>query len=283
MSLKSAHGAFVSDKCPKISQCSYLSVAEYKFDSPEEKINSFEHEHEAYEFLIPLKTISLLSYDKAVYIGEVGFVYPVNPFVAHGLDFNIDSGRFYSVVVARDYVEKVKKKYGLESKYFYARFFINKYLINLIRHFQVLACEPNGNKEEMDETANAIVEYLVEQGLSLTQDLRRPEKQYAARIKKMIIYMNDNFHNPNLTIAEIAEISGYSLSHFSKAFKLYMGHTPIAHLNRLRLSEARYLLYTTQLPFKDIALKCGFKNVSTFTESFKQNLGLLPKDYRKRY
>ncbi len=99
----------------------------------------------------------------------------------------------------------------------------------------------------------------------------------------MIVYMNEHFRDPNLTIAKIAESSGYSLSHFSKALKLYMGHSPISHLNRLRLSEARYLLHTTHLPFKEIALQCGFKNISTFTESFKQSIGILPKDYRKKY
>jgi|GEM_PF-3550888 len=107
MSISNAHGAFVSDKCPRVSKCSFLSIAEYNFNNSGESISAFEHEHDEYEFVIPLKTISLLYYDKASYIGEVGFIYPVNPYVSHGFEFNIASGHFYSIVIAREYVEQI--------------------------------------------------------------------------------------------------------------------------------------------------------------------------------
>ncbi|OQA78876.1 MAG: HTH-type transcriptional activator RhaS [Tenericutes bacterium ADurb.Bin239] len=282
MKLIAAHGVFISNKCPTVSHCSHLSIAEYIFDHSEEKVNSFQHKHDEYEFMIPVKTISLLHYDKASYIGEVGFIYPVNPNVSHGLEFDMENGHFYSVVISRFYVEQIKKALGLENHYFYARFLINRYLINQLKLFQVLTREHDPKKEELEEVARKITEYFVEEGLSSSKDLRRPEKQHATIIKNMILYMHEHFHEADLTINKIASLSGYSLTHFTKAFKLYMGHTPIAHLNKLRLSEAKFLLRGSKHSFKEIAIRCGFKNTSTFTESFKRNVGMLPKDYRKR-
>ena len=115
----------------------FFSIAEYNFNNSGESISAFEHEHDEYEFVIPLKTISLLYYDKASYIGEVGFIYPVNPYVSHGFEFNIASGHFYSIVIAREYVEQIKKKYGLENNFFYARFLSTSFLLTLLDIFKL--------------------------------------------------------------------------------------------------------------------------------------------------
>ena len=83
--------------------------------------------------------------------------------------------------------------------------------------------------------------------------------------------------------AKIAEYSGYSLAYFTKAFKKYMHDTPIMHLNKRRISDAKALLKDKNLQLMDIATAVGYKNLSTFTEAFKRCMGLLPSEYRNKY
>ena len=68
-----------------------FSIAEYFYEEGKNTMLPFSHEHDEYEFIIPLTTIPLLYYNKANYIGEVGFCYPVNPYVSHGLEFDLDN------------------------------------------------------------------------------------------------------------------------------------------------------------------------------------------------
>ena len=92
-----------------------------------------------------------------------------------------------------------------------------------------------------------------------------------------------NYHNPDLTLTELADYCGYSVAYFSRVFKKFVGDSPITHLNKLRISEARSLMTNSKLSLSDIATLVGFNNLSTFTESFKTITGSKPKAFRTEY
>ena len=102
-------------------------------------------------------------------------------------------------------------------------------------------------------------------------------------MRNVLLYIEENYHDPELTIAKIAEYSGYSVAYFTKAFKLYMNDTPIMHLNKRRISESKVLLRNEDLSLGDIAKRCGYKNLSTFTQAFERVMGILPSEYRRKY
>ena len=62
-----------------------------------------------------------------------------------------------------------------------------------------------------------------------------------------------------------------------------MNDSPVVHLNKLRLSEAKELFKNKELTLGEIATKVGYKNLSTFTEAFKSIVGMKPKKYRDKY
>ena len=102
-------------------------------------------------------------------------------------------------------------------------------------------------------------------------------------MKQILLYIEDNYKDPDFNVAKIAEYSGYSFAYFTKAFKKYMHDTPIMHLNKRRISDAKSLLKDSKLQLIDIAKMVGYKNLSTFTEAFKISMGLLPSEYRNKY
>ena len=110
MSTYLAHGATTSEiaKYKRIDGNDVFSLAEYDSEVLEEPMRHFMHMHDEYEFVIPLKTVPLLYYQKANYIGEVGFVYPVNPNVEHGLEFDMASSSVIDITVDRNYMESLK-------------------------------------------------------------------------------------------------------------------------------------------------------------------------------
>ena len=285
MSVKTAHAASVEElnKYDFIFSLNHFSIAKNVFRDKTLVLNAFKHTHDEYEFIIPVTTIPLLYYAKANYIGEVGFCYPVNPYVEHGIEVDLHS-KVISITVDKEYVESIKKECGYEGKFFYIRFLYKQSLIYLINQF-----EEEYNKEEVGKTkklndlAYKIVTMLVKLGLQSGEDNRRPEKQYVKNMKNVLMYIEENYKDPELTIAKIAEFSGYSLAYFTKAFKSYMSDTPIMHLNKRRISHAKALLQDEKLSLSEIAKRSGYKNLSTFTEAFKRVMGMLPTEYKKKY
>lgn len=285
MGVLQAHGLNISQikNYNLISTTSDFSVAEYYYEEGRETIEPFSHNHLEYEFVIPTSTIALLIYDKANYIGEVGYIYPVNPMVEHGIVFPLDKSSLISITISKDYFDGLKKKLGYEDQYFYTRFIMPPNFLDGIRDFQREMQKPQFNSFKVESLVRIVSTVLIECGLASGADNRRPEKKYRRNIKNMIQYMYENYMNPELDIAVLAEKSGYSLAYFTKAFKAYMHDTPIIHLNKLRISEAKAIILKNNIAFSDIYKKVGYKNLSSFTEAFKRVTGMTPTEYKAKY
>ena len=254
-----------------------FSIAYYIPEKGKNTIFPFSHSHTHYEFIIPIKTIPLLIYDKANYIGEVGYVYPVNPNVVHGIEFPLNDSSVIDIVIDMNYVDNIKEKLGFKNEYFYTRFNISKSFIDLCINYLY-------SQDMQMNVPTLITEMLIQKGLSDKTDRRRPEKKYAKNIKNIISYMYDNYNDKDLTIEKLAELSSYSPTYFTKAFKAYMNDSPIVHLNKIRISEAKAIMRENKdLKLIDIAKSVGFINLSTFTESFKRVTGYTPKDYKNKF
>ena len=65
-------------------------------------------------------------------------------------------------------------------------------------------------------------------------------------------------------------------------FHQEMGKTPFAFLNEYRIKKAAILLDDSSLSVSDIAINCGFDNISYFIRKFKEYQGITPKKYRSR-
>lgn len=257
-----------------------FSIAEYHYEENKPTINPFSHQHTEYEFILVLKTVPLLIYEKANYIGEVCYVYPVNPNVLHGIEFPLDDSEVIDITFDMNYFDEEKKLLGFDKRYFYTRFQVGASFIELCNTF----LNSNINQFKEENLKKLIVDTLITEGLSDTHDRRRPEKKYQKNIKKILVYMYENYKDSNLTIEGLAKMSDYSVTYFTKAFKAYMHDSPIVHLNKLRISEAKALLMSNpSMSFKEISERVGFVNLSTFTESFKRVTGFTPKDFKNKY
>lgn len=97
-------------------------------------------------------------------------------------------------------------------------------------------------------------------------------------LKVAIDYMEQNYAR-RITVEELARLSGYSASHFTRMFRQVYDLSPIQFLNRLRIQHAKNLLRAEQYTLSEIANRCGFSSVYYFSRCFKQITGATPKKW----
>lgn len=80
---------------------------------------------------------------------------------------------------------------------------------------------------------------------------------------------------------KFAAKAGMSPFHFLRVFSQATGLTPHQYLLSTRIRAARFLLQSTSLSVKRIALDCGFSTEAAFCSTFRKREGRTPSQYRK--
>lgn len=84
----------------------------------------------------------------------------------------------------------------------------------------------------------------------------------------------------DISQAEIANALKLSAPAFSRFFRAATGKTFVAFVNTLRINEACRLLHDTTQSITEIAMACGYNNVSNFNRQFLALQGINPSRYR---
>lgn len=100
------------------------------------------------------------------------------------------------------------------------------------------------------------------------------------KIKVIVKYVENHYSEP-ITIKDMADLAGYSESHFMRFFKENMGTSFITWLDRYRLSMVARMLTLTDDSILQVSQNAGFSNLSYFNRSFKARYGMTPREYRK--
>ncbi|QGQ98417.1 AraC family transcriptional regulator [Paenibacillus psychroresistens] len=79
------------------------------------------------------------------------------------------------------------------------------------------------------------------------------------------------------SLADSLHVSPHYLSHL---FRQDTGSSITEYMIARRLREACFLLETSDMPVKDIALKLGLSAISYFVQLFKKHMGITPYQYR---
>lgn len=104
-------------------------------------------------------------------------------------------------------------------------------------------------------------------------------KKKIDKLKPVIKYVELHY-SESMTVAEMADIAGFSESHFMRFFKDTFGVSFVTYLNDYRLSMAARLLLATEDTILDISQQVGFENLSHFNRKFKAKYNKTPKEYR---
>jgi AraC-like DNA-binding protein len=114
-------------------------------------------------------------------------------------------------------------------------------------------------------------------GESNRQDLSARKRRRAV---EAALWISEHAPEP-IDLAAIARLSGLSPFHFLRSFAKTIGVTPHQYLVRCRLQQAARLLAERERAITDIALDCGFNDLSNFIRTFRRAAGMSPRAFRR--
>ncbi len=102
---------------------------------------------------------------------------------------------------------------------------------------------------------------------------------YSPRYVTISQVLESHLHS-DLSINELANLAGLSLSTFKREFKKQFRDTPSNYLIEKRLEKAKELILKTELSISEICHQVGFKDIAHFSRSFKQKYKSSPSSFR---
>jgi AraC-like DNA-binding protein len=93
---------------------------------------------------------------------------------------------------------------------------------------------------------------------------------------------------PHVTLS--FEISVWCLNHqarmsrsaFALKFGTVLGQTPLEYLTQWRMYKAAAMIRSNNASFSEVASLVGYRSESSFSRVFKREMGVAPREYRRK-
>ena len=122
---------------------------------------------------------------------------------------------------------------------------------------------------------------ILEYELYINKNIHTKKNQdRVLQLKKVLSLIEEEYSKP-ISLEYLSRTACMTPKYFCKFFYEMTNKTPIEYLNYYRIESACEQLITTDLPITEIALNCGFNDVSYFIKTFKKYKGTTPKKYLK--
>ncbi len=107
----------------------------------------------------------------------------------------------------------------------------------------------------------------------------RPSVYMTKPINHVLDHIAQNL-NFDLRESDLAALSGYNASAFSRAFRRQTGVTFVGYVNGMRIKRSCELLVHSERSITDICYEVGFNNISNFNRRFRAITGFTPSSFR---
>src|SRR6218665_3297760 len=104
--------------------------------------------------------------------------------------------------------------------------------------------------------------------------------RHTGRLEKIDIFINSKPDEP-VTLQELADLIGFSLSRFKAWFKEETGTTPLDYVLKYKIKTACELLEKSNGSIADISFETGFQNQQYFATVFRKFTGMSPGEYKR--
>ena len=122
---------------------------------------------------------------------------------------------------------------------------------------------------------------VVQKDYRIPMEKEKSERTNIIQINAAIEYITYHYKEPIL-LEDLARVATLSPQYFCKYFHVVTGKTPVAYLNYYRVERACFLLEQKKHTVTEVAMECGFNDVSYFIRCFKKHKGVTPYQYIKR-
>lgn len=139
----------------------------------------------------------------------------------------------------------------------------------------VMQAEPGDTIGQVQLAYERLISYLLQHTSSAL------DSPSTVCVRRAIDYIEQNYGNCDLMLADLLGYLSVSRSYFSSIFKTETGQSFSSYLNDVRMKKASELLRHTGLCSYEIAERIGFSDPHYFSVTFKRCFGMTPKQYRE--
>lgn len=112
-------------------------------------------------------------------------------------------------------------------------------------------------------------------------EMLKEKKNAMKRLEQAFAYI-DTHYCEKITLEDVAASVYMSSNYFSSYFRKVTNISFSDYVTRMRINHARELLREGRLNVTDIAMECGFNNISNFYRLYKKHVGKTPKDEKSK-
>lgn len=105
-------------------------------------------------------------------------------------------------------------------------------------------------------------------------------ERYRVLMERAIRYIDQHYAEP-LMLEDVCKVSTLSKTYFCYLFKLITKKTFVEYLTGRRIQEALRLLDNADHSIQDVSDLLGFNDAAHFSRTFKKQMGMSPRAYRK--
>ncbi|UVI33313.1 AraC family transcriptional regulator [Paenibacillus spongiae] len=148
--------------------------------------------------------------------------------------------------------------------------------------FDAMISEIADRKPHYAEISASILQqivYLISQRLTLNEQLLRIQGKEML-LSESLHFLQKHYMKP-VTVRELADLCGLSVSRFAVLFKAYTGQSPKQYLIWFRLQKAKEFLAASALNIRQISALTGFDDQLYFSRVFRKFEGTTPTLYRE--
>lgn len=109
-----------------------------------------------------------------------------------------------------------------------------------------------------------------------------PDNSNQEFLIKLVDVVNQQLSQGQLGVEQVAEKMNMSATTLRRQLMQATGESPKAYFTAIQMRKATNLLATTNSSVADIALQCGYQEVSSFIRAFKRIYDVSPSQYAKR-
>lgn len=104
------------------------------------------------------------------------------------------------------------------------------------------------------------------------------------QLKEVLVAINENIFNEDLSMDRIARYCGFSDRYLRKLFATHLRMTPVGYINNLRINKAKEELTSNSTEtIKEIGYRVGYSSPQYFSKIFKKITGFTPVQFKNYY
>lgn len=224
------------------------------------------HLHSCFEIIILLSGQMNITVDDHDFIVNQGEALLIFPNQIHSLSSTCSEHILciFSPNLVKTYATKTSGKIPETNK-----FFPDTYLINTLKSLDV-----NSTSAEKKGLL-----YLLCGQFEKTATYKEKTADREKLLYQIFAFVEEEFSG-DCSLKKLSEKVGYNYAYLSRFFKKIVGISFNSYVNHYRLSNACYLMDTSNCSILQCALESGYDSIRSFNRNFKEHFGITPAQYR---